>query len=149
VLVIIALVLLVGHDPHGGGLPLLEGSTQIVGGVVAGVAIGLSAALLGVAGGELLIPTLVLLFGCDIKLAGSLSLVVSLPTMLMGFARYSRDSRFAVLSRNRQFVFVMALGSIAGTFIGARLLGLAPNTVLLPLLAVILLISAIKLWRHA
>ena len=49
------------------------------------------AALLGVAGGELLIPTLVLLFGADIKLAGSLSLAVSLPTMLVGFARYSQD----------------------------------------------------------
>jgi hypothetical protein len=31
------------------------------------------ASLLGVAGGEFLIPTLVLLFGADIKLAGSLS----------------------------------------------------------------------------
>jgi uncharacterized membrane protein YfcA len=48
------------------------------------------AALLGVAGGELLIPTLVLLLGADIKLAGSLSLAVSLPTMLVGFTRHSR-----------------------------------------------------------
>jgi uncharacterized membrane protein YfcA len=39
----------------------------------------------------LLIPTLVLLFGVDIKLAGSLSLAVSLPTMIVGFTRYSRD----------------------------------------------------------
>ena len=54
-------------------------------GVVAGFVIGIVAALLGVAGGELLIPTLVLLFGVDIKLAGSLSLAVSLPTMLVGF----------------------------------------------------------------
>ena len=49
------------------------------------------ASLLGVAGGEFLIPTLALLFGADIKLAGSLSLAVSLPTMLVGLARYSRD----------------------------------------------------------
>jgi hypothetical protein len=35
----------------------------------------------------LLIPTLVLLFGAEIKLAGSLSLAISLPTMLVGFAR--------------------------------------------------------------
>jgi uncharacterized membrane protein YfcA len=34
-----------------------------VAGVVAGFVIGVVAALLGVAGGELLIPTLVLLFG--------------------------------------------------------------------------------------
>ncbi|MEI2514597.1 TSUP family transporter, partial [Acinetobacter soli] len=82
-LVMIAVILVVGHDPRGAGHPLLEGPGQIIAGVVAGVVIGVVAALLGVAGGELLIPTLVLLFGCDIKLAGSLSLAVSLPTMLM------------------------------------------------------------------
>lgn len=62
----------------------------MIAGVAAGFGIGIVAALLGVAGGELLIPTLVLLFGVDIKLAGSLSLAVSLPTMLVGFARGSK-----------------------------------------------------------
>ena len=52
--------------------------------MIAGFIIGIVAALLGVAGGELLIPTLFLLFGADIKLAGSLSLAVSLSTMLVG-----------------------------------------------------------------
>lgn len=147
-LVMIAVILVVGHDPRGPGHPLLEGSAQIVAGVVAGVMIGVVAALLGVAGGELLIPTLVLLFGCDIKLAGSLSLAVSLPTMLMGFTRYSRDSSFAVLGRNKTFMLVMAAGSIIGTFVGAQLLGLVPSGLLLPLLAIILLLSAVKVWRH-
>ena len=110
--------------------------------------IGAVASLLGVAGGELLIPTLVLLFGADIKLAGSLSLVVSLPTMLVGFARYSRDLSFSVLGRNKAFLLVMAAGSIVGTFVGGLLLGVVPNGVLLPALAVILLISAVKVWRH-
>jgi len=36
----------------------------------------------------LLIPTIVLFYGTDIKIAGSLSLLVSLPTMLVAFARY-------------------------------------------------------------
>lgn len=89
-----------------------------------------------------------LLFGADIKLAGSLSLVVSLPTMLVGFARYSSDRSFAALAANRGFVMVMAVGSILGAFIGAQLLGLVSNEVLLPALAVILLVSAIKIWRH-
>jgi hypothetical protein len=35
-----------------------------------------------------------------IKLAGSLSLAVSLPTMLVGFARYSRDQSISVLCQN-------------------------------------------------
>jgi uncharacterized membrane protein YfcA len=91
---------------------------------------------------------LVLLFGADIKLAGSLSLAVSLPTMLVGFARYSRDRSFAVLSENHRFVLVMAAGSILGRFIGGRLLGLVPNAVLLPLLAIILVLSAAKVWKH-
>ncbi len=146
-LFLIAIVLMMGHDVTATGA-MLTGAVQMVVGVVAGFMIGVVAALLGVAGGELLIPTLVLLFGADIKLAGSLSLAVSLPTMLVGFARYSRDRSFTVLGENRRFVLVMATGSIVGSFIGSRLLGLVPNTVLLPLLAVILVLSAVKVWRH-
>jgi uncharacterized protein len=147
-LVAIAGVLLVGHGAEGSGRPLLTGAAQTVAGVAAGFVIGVVASLLGVAGGELLIPTLILLFGADVKLAGSLSLTVSLPTMLVGFARYSRDSTFAVLARNRWFVIVMAAGSIAGSLIGALLLGIVPGFVLLPALAAILLVSAVKVWRH-
>ena len=91
---------------------------------MAGLAIGVVASLLGVAGGEFLIPTLILLFGADIKLAGSLSLAVSLPTMLVGFARYSQDRSFAVIGRNRTFALVMAAGSIVGSFLGGLLLGI-------------------------
>lgn len=143
----IAVVLLLGHDASTGAA-LVTGPAQVVAGVVAGFGIGVVASLLGVAGGELLIPTLVMLFGADIKLAGSLSLAVSLPTMLVGFTRYSRDQSFAVLGQNRAFLLTMAAGSIVGTFLGGRLLGLLPSAVLLPALATILVISAVKVWRH-
>jgi hypothetical protein len=66
------------------GSPPFTGAPQVIAGVFAGFIIGIVASLLGVAGGEFLIPTLVLLFGADIKLAGSLSLAVILPTMLVG-----------------------------------------------------------------
>lgn len=72
-----------------------------------------------------------LLFGADIKLAGSLSLVVSLPTMIVGFTRYSRDRSFAVLGRNLGFVLIMAMGSIAGSFARGQMLGLVPSAVLI------------------
>lgn len=146
-LVIIAAVLVLGHDRVAGN-PLLSGWPQLLAGVVSGFAIGVVASLMGVAGGEFLIPTLVLLFGADIKLAGSLSLAISLPTMLVGFTRYSRDQAFAVIKQNRRFVLVMAAGSLAGSWIGGQLLGVVPNGVLLPVLAVILLVSAWKVWRH-
>jgi uncharacterized membrane protein YfcA len=147
-LMAIAAVLLFGHGVESTGRPMFGGNLQWVAGVVAGFLIGVVASLMGVAGGELLIPTLILLFGADVKVAGSLSLAVSLPTMLVGFARYSRDSTFAVLLRNGRFVLVMAAGSVVGTFIGAALLGIVSSAVLLPVLALILVISSIKVWRH-
>lgn len=147
-LVVIAGVLLFGHGAMGTGAPLAAGGIQVTAGVAAGFAIGVIASLLGVAGGELLIPTLVLLFGADVKLAGSLSLAVSLPTMLVGFARYSQDRSFAVLRTHRRFALLMAAGSLVGAFLGGRLLGLVPGAVLLPSLAVLLLLSAVKMWRH-
>lgn len=147
-LVVIAVVLVLGHEAAGAET-LLSGNLQVAAGIVAGFGIGVVASLLGVAGGELLIPTLVLLFGADIKLAGSLSLAVSLPTMIVGFARYAQDQSFAVLGRNRAFLLVMAAGSIVGTFIGGQLLGVIPSGVLLPVLAGILLVSAVKVWRHS
>lgn len=147
-LVVIAAVLSFGHDPSATGVPFFSGVLLLIAGILAGFVIGVVASLLGVAGGELLIPTLVLFFGADIKLAGSLSLAVSLPTMLVGFTRYSRDQSFSVIGRNKTFLLVMAAGSIVGTFIGGRLLGIVPEQVLLPTLAAVLAVSAYKVWRH-
>jgi uncharacterized membrane protein YfcA len=147
-LVGIAGVLLFGHGAQSPHQPL-EGWVLTLAGVVTGVGIGVVAALLGVAGGELLIPTIVLLFGADLKLAGSLSLAVSLPTMVTGFTRYSRDQSFQVIRFQWRFITIMAAGSMVGTFLGGKLLGVVPTPLLLPLLAAILLASAVKVWRHS
>ena len=147
-LVVIALALLFAHGGDGSQQPLFSGALQLVAGVVAGLGIGIVASLMGVAGGEFIIPTLVLLFGADLKLAGSLSLAISLPTMLVGFARYSRDGSFGVLKDNLDFVLAMAAGSLLGAALGGQLLGVISEAVLLPLLAAILLISSVKVWRH-
>lgn len=147
-LVAIAVILVGGHEASTSGTPALSGWALAIVGAVTGFGIGVVASLMGVAGGELLIPTIVLLFGVDIKLAGSLSLAVSLPTMIVGFTRYSKDQSFSVIRAQLPFVITMVAGSLAGSFIGSRLLGIIPTTYLLPALAVILLISAFKVWRH-
>jgi uncharacterized membrane protein YfcA len=94
------------------------------------------------------VPTIVLLYAIDIKVAGSLSLAVSLPTMLVAFARYSRDQSFQVLAANKRFLAAIAAGSVTGTLVGAMLLGVVSGTVLIPLLACVLVLSSIKMWRH-
>jgi uncharacterized membrane protein YfcA len=147
-LVLIAAALIGNHTGTLHHVTLAPAAVLVVG-VLAGFFIGVVAAIMGVAGGELLIPTIVLLFGTDIKIAGSLSLAVSLPTMLVAFARYSRDGSFTVLRRHARLAGVLALGSITGTILGGLLLGVVPEAVLVPGLAVLLVLSSIKVWRHA
>ncbi|WP_410646555.1 hypothetical protein [Amycolatopsis sp. cmx-4-54] len=55
-------------------------------GVPAGFGIGGVVAIMGVAGDELLIPTIMLLLAVDLELVGSLPLLISLPTMLVALA---------------------------------------------------------------
>jgi uncharacterized protein len=148
-LLAIAGLLLAGHEAVGGSALAIAPPGLYVAGMVAGFLIGVIAALMGVAGGEFIIPTLVLLFGLDVKVAGSLSLAISLPTMITGFVRYSQDRSFVVLKTNRAFVLFMAAGSILGALCGGLLLGIVPTRYLLPILALILVISAIRVWQHA
>jgi hypothetical protein len=107
-LIVIAAALALHHWLPTGGVALVQGDAQIASGVLAGLGIDVVASLLGLAGGGLLIPTIVLLFAVDIKLAGSLSLAVSLPTMVAGFARCSHDGSFWVLRENHSFLVEMA-----------------------------------------
>jgi uncharacterized protein len=150
--VLLLLIAVVFAAQHSGSIPAIgrppDDLILVSLGVLAGFGIGVVAAVMGVAGGELLIPTLVLLYGIDLKLAGSLSLLVSLPTMLVAFARYSRDQAFTALTTHHRFALVMAGGSVAAALLGGLLLGRVPNTVLAPLVVALLLASAIKVWRH-
>lgn len=149
-LVLLALGMIFGHNTltlHHTAL-VQRAPFQLLAGVLSGLVIGMVAAILGVAGGELIIPTLVLLFGIDIKLAGSLSLCISLPTMLVAFARYSQSGAIALLRKNTTFITVMALGSIAGSFTGGQLVGYVSSSALIFGLGIILSISAYKTFLH-
>lgn len=84
-----------------------------------------------------------------VERSSAASLAVSLPTMLVAFARYSRDGTFTVLGRHGRLTVVLVAGSVAGTILGGLLLGVVPEAVLVPFLALLLLLSSIKVWRHA
>lgn len=131
------------------GTPLFHQAwLQALMGILAGLVVGIVAAVLGVAGGELLIPIIVILWGIDIKTAGSLSLLVSLPTMLVGFFRYRQAQAFQVLSRERDLFIWMSVGSVAGALVGGLVLGLVSAHWLGIFLAMLLLVSAWKVFKH-
>jgi len=131
-------------------LGLLSGSLllKITSGLALGSAIGAISGLLGVAGGEVIIPTLILGFGTPIKAAGTLSQMVSIPTVLTGFVRHYRAGALNDRKIVMRLILPMGLGAIAGGIGGGLLASVAPSTFLKALLGVILIVSSIKVRRR-
>lgn len=131
-------LVLIGHDVifrnYGLQLPLL---TKTILGVI-----------LGVAGGEMIIPTIMVLFGQEIKVAGNLSLVISVPTIMVGLARYARFGRLREVMPYRPVTVWMGVGSVFGALAGSLLLRYAPSAWLQVLLGGILMVSAFRLLRR-
>jgi uncharacterized membrane protein YfcA len=114
-----------------------------------GIGIGLVSSLLGVAGGEVIIPTFILLFGLDPKVAGSISILVGLPTIAIGLARWlPRDSILHDRATLNGTLAPLAAGSVLGALAGAALLGLMPGEALKIGLGVILIWSATRIFGH-
>jgi uncharacterized protein len=128
--------------PKGTSLPL-----HLCVAVVFGLFIGLVSSLLGVAGGELIIPTLVFVFGAGIKTAGTASLLISLPTVAVGVFRHSRLGSFTDREDLSRTVAPMGAGSAIGAVVGGLLVGLVPAAVLKFVLGVILIVSAVRIFR--
>jgi uncharacterized protein len=114
--------------------------------VVLGVFIGLVSSLLGVAGGELIIPTLVFVFGAGIKSAGTASLLISLPTVAVGVLRHRRLGSFSKRADLAQTVAPMGVGSVVGAVLGGLLVGVVPAEVLKFVLGMILIVSAVRIF---
>src|SRR6266513_1944652 len=87
--------------PSGDLLPASP-MAQLMAGMVIGIGVGLVSSMLGVAGGELLIPALVLIFGADIKTAGSASILISLGIVGVGLWRYLRAGRLPESAARRR-----------------------------------------------
>jgi uncharacterized protein len=123
-------------------------SVRIPIGLAAGLAIGVVSSLLGVAGGELIIPTLVFVFGADIKIAGTASVMISLPTVAVGLARYLRKRTFIERQDVPALIIPMGIGSILGALLGGYLVPYAPSGTLKLVLGVLLILAAIRIFRH-
>lgn len=123
---------------------------RIVAGLFFGFLIGAISSVLGVAGGEVIIPTLVFGYGVPIKAAGSLSMLISLPTVLAGMARHARSGTFADRLTMRVIVLPMASGSAVGAVVGSMLAVCAGGGLVKVALGLLLIWSAwMAFARHA
>ena len=120
---------------------------RVVTAVVFGLGIGLVSSLLGVAGGELIIPILVFAFGAGIKTAGTASLLISLPTVVVGVLRHRRLGSFTDRADLTQTVAPMGAGSVIGAVAGGLFVGVVPAAALKFVLGVILIVSAVRIFR--
>jgi uncharacterized protein len=103
---------------------------------------GVSGAL-GVAGGEMRIPILLYLFGFAIQEAGTISLMVSIPTVAAGAITYRRLGH--IPNHVLVVAVAMAAASIAGVIAGAAFLPLVNKYVLKAILGVILIAATVRL----
>jgi uncharacterized membrane protein YfcA len=119
---------------------------RVLFGIGLGFVIGAISGLLGVAGGEVIIPTLLLGFGTPIKAAGSLSQMVSIPTVITGFVRHFRAGAINDRQIVTRLILPMGLGAIVGGISGGLFSSMAPSGFLKALLGLILIASSIKVF---
>ena len=120
--------------------------SRIVSGLALGFVIGAISGLLGVAGGEVIIPTLILGFGAPIKTAGSLGQMVSIPTVLTGFVRHYRAGALRDRAIWTRLIAPMGIGAVAGGIAGGLLSSTAPSGLLKAMLGLILILSSLKVF---
>ncbi|WP_254449379.1 TSUP family transporter, partial [Anabaena sp. UHCC 0253] len=81
-------------------------------------------------------------------LAGSLSLAISIPTIMMGLFKFRSQQRLEEIKSDQKFIVFMAAGSILGAFVGSNLLKYVSSSQLYLILGTILFLSALKLAKH-
>ena len=113
-------------------------------GFALGIIIGLVSGILGVAGGELLIPTMMFIFGADIKTAGTASIVVSVCVVTSGLWRYWQSGAMETRLGARRIVSAMSAGSLIGAALGGMAVGVAPVGAIKAVLGFVLITAAAK-----
>jgi len=116
------------------------GMIRLILAAVVALPIATVSGVLGVAGGEMRIPALLYLFGMPVTLAGTLSLIVSLPTLVAGVLT---DRRLGALPNAVLAIgVVMGLASAVGVLFGAALIPYANRETIKGVLGAILVLAA-------
>lgn len=130
--------------PAGGGAPALDGALGAAVALGVGGAVGLLAGFMGVGGGILAVPALVLLFGTSQQTAQGTSLALILVTAPVGAFEHHRHGNVVL-----RLVPYLALGALAGAPLASWLALSLPQSVLARGFALFLLANAAHSWLRA
>jgi uncharacterized protein len=113
--------------------------------ILCGLVVGLLAGVMGIGGGILLVPIMVIGFGFTQHLAQGTSLAAIVPTSIAG--AYSHDRGGNV---DRGAALWVSLGGLAGALLGALVAFHLPREILARLFGALLIYSAYRIWatRH-
>ena len=98
--------------------------------LVEGVVVGIVTGLVGVGGGFLIIPALVLVGGLNMRIAVGTSLFIIAAKSSLGFYKYLDVMRAAKLDINWELLGVFTVIGILGSFVGGRLSRKVPQKTL-------------------
>ncbi|RIH84587.1 Sulfite exporter TauE/SafE [Calidithermus terrae] len=137
-LIAVALILILKpYIPH--VAEPLEGAVRILPLAVAGAFAGFASGLLGVGGGTVIVPILVLLAGLEQHVAQGTSLLAMIPSALVGSYTHYRHGNLA-----QEVVPGLVVGIIAGAFAGGLVANQLPELWLRVVFAVVLVWTAAR-----
>jgi len=109
--------------------------------IILGIAAGILGGTLGVGGGIIVVPLLVLFFGFSQHLAqGTMMAIFLLPTSILGFWVYYKAGHI-----NIPAAVLIAIGMVAGTALGSVYAQTLPAPVLKKMFGVIMILGGLKL----
>lgn len=120
-------------------------TVRAIAAIIGGTMVGAASSMLGVAGGELVIPILIFIFGADIRTAGTASVFISLPIVTAGITRHVLTHHFRSRPLLSYLMLPMSIGSLLGAVVGGYLAAWAPTDLLRVILATVLAASSIKM----
>ncbi|WP_251863349.1 sulfite exporter TauE/SafE family protein [Achromobacter sp. Marseille-Q4962] len=111
--------------------------------LAAGGLIGFLGGVLGIGGGLIAIPSLVLLMGMSQQLAQGTALIMVLPTIMMAVRKYNQQARI-----DKRVAAAGAAGAVVFTWVGARLaLGIDSRSLRLSFAVFLFFIALFYVWQ--
>ena len=112
--------------------------------VITGIVVGIFSGLLGIGGGIILVPILILAYGMKTQMAVGTSLVaLLLPVGALGVYQFWRSGTISAL--HIKMGLIIAVGIFFGAFFGSKLALILPEKVLRYLFAATLFFVGIKM----